>query len=110
METKIIQKIQDALKAQAIDNNLSYAHVNLVVKPTGKIFSAGKEVDICKTFKLSMMESLFVVGKLKSMMASVAKGYDSALVFTKQEDFYPAVYLQEGGVAKKELTIKDFVK
>ena len=124
VDTKtIISKIQNGLKSCAEQHNIVAKDVQLKILPSGKVdlWNADKligPIDVCKTFKISAMENmLFPIGPyLKKALASLAKKKNVdpeiavARIFTKQADYSPCVYFQEGDKIISEITIDELLK
>lgn len=118
----IIEKVQNGLKSCSEQHQIPAKDVQLMILSSGivNLKNADKEVgniDVCKTFKISAIENMLfpIVPYLKKALASLAtkKNVDPktavARIFTRQDDYYPCVYLQDGNRIIGEITIEELL-
>ena len=123
MVNKIIAKIQNGLKGCAEQHKIEAKNVQLIILPSGvvKLHDAERligPIDVLKVFNISMIENMVVpiVPYLKKALVSLAKKKNVspetavARIFTKQADFYPCVYFQDGDKIIGEITIEELLK
>lgn len=118
----IIAKIQDGLKSCSDQHSIGAKDVQLKILSSGEVdlWNADKRIgpiDVLKTFKINSFENMLfpIVPYLKRALASLAKkknvGEQTAVarIFTRQPDFYPCVYLQDGEKIIGEITIDELL-
>ena len=130
---EIILKIQTGLKECSEKNNISRTDIQINIRKGNDLMGNivlilmkandavkdenGKDVKV-KTgelFKLNGAESLFVSGYLKKALATLATKNNidiksvNARIFTKEESFYPSIYLQDGLKIVKEITVNELI-
>ena len=117
---KIIDKIQAGLKSCAEQHSIDAKNVQMVISLSGvQLWNADKNlgvIDIAKVFKLTFLENMVVLPYLKSALNKLARSRNVdpqtavARIFTKQADFSPCVYFQDGQKIKEEITIEELLK
>lgn len=118
---KIIGKIQDGIKMCSDNYNIKPTDIRLkIMVENGKVklfllTDRNLELSINSIFRLSAMESLFVLTEIKKKMFDIAKKKNidekavSAVFFTKDDTCYPSLRLLSSGTIKCELGINDFI-
>jgi len=118
---KIIEKIQSGLKSCSEQHKIDAKDVQLMIVSSGgvQLWNADKNIgviDIAKIFKLSFLENMVVLPYLKKALVSLSKKKNvnpdtaKARIFTKQADFSPCVYFQDGDKIIGEITIEELLK
>ena len=123
-QKKIIEKIQNGLKACSQSHIISAKDVQMIIKGNGTVDLMNAQhivvpsINILKVFKVSAMEDLLIGGLskyLKKKLSTIAEKHNigdqaNARIFTKQSDFFPCVYLQDGEKIISEITINELLK
>jgi len=122
MVEMIIGKVQNGLKSCAEQHNIPAKDVQLMILSNGvvNLHNADKKVgpiDVLKTFKISFIENMavpivpYLIKALKTLAQkkNVDPNTAVARIFTKQADFYPCVYLQDGDKIVGEISINELL-
>ena len=119
----IIEKIQKGLKSCSEKRNIPAKDVQLKISSTGVVhlWNADQnicQVDVLKVFEINAFINMAfpIVPYLKKAVLAMAKEKKInpetavARIFTKQDDFYPSVWLQDVDKQHCEITIDDLLK